>query len=311
MSHKFLNIILLLTALAAGCSPAAPTATPTPAPTATPTATGEIVLGDVSDDPSSVIERMQPFADYLAVHLNEVGIGVGSVRVAPDEETMGSWMAAGEVDLYFDSLYPAMLVSDLSGAQPILRRARGDVEYHTVFFALSSSGLESVQDLNGHIIAFDEKYSTSGYMLPLAYLIEAGLNPVEVGSVESSVANDEIGYVFAGEDETIIQWVVSGRVIAGVTHNLQYAEIPEETRAEFTILAETESVPRQVVMASPDLSPEVIAAVQAVLLAMAESEEGVAIMDGFGGTTQFDELPGDPQVIFARMRELYQLVQGR
>lgn len=269
-----------------------------------------LVLGDVSDEPAKKITRFQPLADYLAANLSEYGYAVGEVRIAPDLETMTAWMAAGEVDLYFDSLYPAMVVSDQSGAEPILRRwKKGNDQYHTVLFALVESGITSVEGLVGEMIAFEDPGSTSGYMLPLSYLIEAGLNPVEKGATESLVSEGEVGYVFSYEDQNTLQWVVSGVVAAGATDNGNYEDLLEETDAELVVIAETESVARQVVMVRAGMDPEILAAITKLLLELDEHPEGQAVLDEFK-TSQFDEFPEGANLAFERMRELFSLVSG-
>ena len=295
--------------LAAGCSPKS--ATPPPPETVSiPTADGVIVVGDISDEPAKKIGRFQPFVDHLAIQLSDVGIGVGEVEIAPDMETMADWLTSGKVDVYFDSPYPAMIVNNLSEAQPILRRWKNGVEeYHTVIFTRSDSGIETLEDLKGQMIAFEEPSSTSGYMLPLSYLIEAGLQPVEKPIVEASVNPDNVGYVFSYEDENTIQWALTGRVAAAAVGAPDFLEIPAETRQQLTLLAETEPLPRNVVMLSPTLTPEEMASVKAALLAMHESEEGQAVLAAFEGTTQFDNFPKGADQALNRMRALYDLTQ--
>jgi phosphonate transport system substrate-binding protein len=308
MSDK-ISMIVLTAILMTGCA-AQPAPTSTPEPTSTPDASGVIVLGEISNEPSETIEAFQPLADYLAANLSEVGISVGEVKVAPDLETMASWMESGEIDLYFDSPYPALIVSTESGAEPILRRWKGGVsEYHSLFFALADSGLTTLDDARGQMVAFEEVFSTSGYMLPLSYLVEADLNPTMKPDTDAAVAEDQIGYVFSDDDDNTIQWVISGRVAVGVVDNETYLEIPEETREQLTILAETENLPRHLVVASPTMDTEVVAAVTDLLTGLDEAEDGERVLESFEETAQFDEFPQGIEAALTRMRELYDLVQ--
>ncbi|MBK8985622.1 MAG: PhnD/SsuA/transferrin family substrate-binding protein [Chloroflexi bacterium] len=165
-----------------------------------------------------------------------------------------------------------------------------------------------MDDLVGQMVAFEEPFSTSGYMLPLAYLIGRGLTPVEKMALATAVAPNEIGYVFSTADNTTIQWVISGLVPAGVTDNITFGRLPAETQAELAVFAATDDVPRQLVLVRADLDETLVAALKAELLAMDENESGQSALEIFL-TTEFTEFPEGPGEALAQMKTLYQLVQ--
>src|SRR5262249_43277272 len=148
---------LIVSSLAACSTQTSPTPTAIPSPTPEPTKAGRpLILGDISDDPAEVIEGAQPIANYLASQLAEYGITSGEVRVATSMDDMINLLKKGEVDLYFDSTYPATLISDAGGGQIILRRWKFGVEkYNSVIFASKKSGITSIDQLPGHIVAMD------------------------------------------------------------------------------------------------------------------------------------------------------------
>jgi phosphonate transport system substrate-binding protein len=283
-----------------------------PTPTSSATATGTIVLAEISDEPTKKINRFQPLADYLATNLKDVGIGIGEVKIAPDMETMAKWLASGEVDIFFDSPYPAMIVSDRSSAKPLLRRWKdGTADYHTIIFTRSNRGFKKLSDLKGQMIAFEESFSTSGYMLPLTHLLKTGLNPIEKQDVNAQVGKNEVGYVFSENDQNAIQWVLSNRIAAAAVGSTDFLEIPPETRNQLTVLAKTESLPRHLVIVSPKMDLAKQKAIKTVLVNMDETQQGRVVLKKFEKTSQFDEFPEGSDASLARMRELYNLVKNR
>jgi len=308
MKAKFLLFVFALVLVSCGGNQSP---IPRIEPTSEPVETRAIVLGDISDDPAEVIEGSQPMADYLANQLGGYGVTDGQVRIATSTDEMIQLLAKGQVDLYFDSTYPATLISDAAGAKVILRRWRFGVdEYQSVIFASVASGITSIDQLPGHMVAMDAPYSTSGFLLPSVHLMENGLLLSGKKSTGDPVGDDEIGFVFSYDDENTLQWVLSGLTDAGVTDDYNFGvAFPEEARTQLVELARTEYTPRQVVVIRSGLDDDLVQAIVKVLTTMHETDAGAAALEPFQ-TSKFDEFPEGIDTATARMREMMELAKG-
>ena len=149
-------------------------------------------------------------------------------------------------------------------------------------------------------------------MLPIAHLLEAGMNPVEKAGPISAVAADEVGYVFAGDDDVVVRWVAGGEVSAGSIDNETYEEFNEANPGRLKILDETESVVRdQVVLVRADMDAALQDTVVTLLLEMEQTEEGQFILEEVVGAKRFSELSEAKAAGYARAREMYELVYNR
>lgn len=300
----------LVLAAFAGCSTA-----PQPEPTtvkntvepADPAKT--IVWGKADLEPTEAINEWQPTVDYLASRLSGMGINAGEMKIARDSKTLGQWMAAGEVDLVRDSFYPAMIVSERSGAVPLAVRSKGKPPKHAVFFVRAEADVESLSDLVGRNIAFAEADSTSGFMLPLVHLRQKGFEASEQPNPEAEVNPDEIGYVFAGDDDVVATWVFEGRVIAGAVDNRTFEEFEAENPGKLRALSETESISADnIVLIREDMDPEVASVIKGVLLDMKNTEEGRSILKSTG-TLSFDEFAREAAADWDKAREQYLIIR--
>ena len=313
MISKVLHSTLFALALIAltACS-VQPTLAPTTAPTLAGPSTGTkaIVLGAIQSDPAATIKAFQPLADYLAAHLGQVGVTVGDVKVAPDQATMIKWLKDGTVDLYFDSPYSAMIMNDQAGAQIILRQWKSGVaEYKGLILVRKDSGLKSLADLKGHLVAMDGPSSTTGYMIELAYMLQGGLKVNQKSGISSAVAADEVGYTFVGQ-ENVTALLANGKVSAGVFSDQDIKDLPADVMDKLSVLIETETLPRYLALARAGLDSGELQAVKTLLIGLDQTAEGPAILKTFSKTKKFDELP-NTDAMLGRLRELYQLVSSQ
>lgn len=305
-STRFASIVLIGLLALSACQ-ASMTATPPGVPTPEAASPDEILsLADISDDPAGTIEEFQPLADYLAERLADQGIKQGRVVVAPDLETMMDYLRSGEVDLYFDSPYPALTVYEDAAAQPLLRRWKGGIkEYHTVIVARKESGIGDLDGLRGTVVAFDDRVSTSGYLLPMAFLVSNGYQMAEQGDAGSAVNADEIGYVFAGGEENVLAWVLEGKTLGAAIPSGDFEELEEDVQSRLTVVARTPAVPRHIALAAPGMEEALKARIVELLLTSHESPEGQAVLETFEETSRFDPLPQGPEGTMAALQALF------
>ena len=293
--------------LATACGPRSTAAVPTPSPRPT----GVVTLGSVSLTPGQEYEILQPFAEALAARLGSVGIGAGRSVVVDSVGAMAELLQAGDVDVYIDSPLPAAFVARRSGAEPLLTRSKqGVAEYHSVIFARKDSGVRTLDDLRGRVIAFGEPFSTASYLLPRATLQALGYRLDRLDDPAAAVAAERIGYVVSGDAESSAVWVLKGKVAAAALNADYFVEMVGARAGEVEIIARTVDVPRNVVCVRRGLAPETVDAIEKALLEMHTDEPGRLTLARFRGTERFDRLPGGKQAFLARLEPLLEALGG-
>ena len=264
-----------------------------------------LVIGSISRSIKEEIETFRPLADYLKPRLRAVGIGAVEIVVATTAEEMSRQLASGDVDLYIDSPFIVARISRETGAQPFLRRwKKGMAEYRTLFVVRKDSGIRSLDDLRGKVIAFDDPQSSSGHLLPRAMLLERGYRLIEVSDPAAPVPADAIGFVFSMDDVNTLFWVDRGKVAAGVT-SADFLELYEKKRKDnLVVVARSIDIPRQVVAHRAGLEPAVVAELERVLIAMETTEAGRQALQAFQKTTRFDRFPAGVEATFAPIHKM-------
>lgn len=259
---------------------------------ASPSWAETLKVGTISVAPVDEIRTFQPFADYLADALKEDGFDGAEVVIAADVHQMASLLKSGAVDLFIDSSVAALVVTELSGAQYMLRRwKKGRDQYRSVIFVRDDSPIVSLDDLRGKLIAFEEPFSTSGFMLPAMTLYRAGLELSEVKSTASLPPADSLGFIMAYDNETQSAWLERGRVQAAAMAEKDFKDFSETALAPLRALHHTPYVPYHVVVNRSDLDGALVDRIKTVLKGAHESKTGRAVLDDFERTAKFDDIP--------------------
>ena len=170
-----------------------------------------LVLGRVSQDPVKTLPRLQALGEYLVQRLAHLGITGSEEYVARSNAEMVAMLRSGQVDAVSETVMSAFLYADSADAELLMREwKRGVSSYQSVLFTRNDSGIDSIEDLRGRVIAFEDRGSTSGFLIPMAMLRQHGLETVELPAPGIAPPPGPVGYVFVGTEINIAAWVHRG-----------------------------------------------------------------------------------------------------
>jgi len=238
-------------------------------------------LGRSSADEIKELHRTEPIGNYLLKHLKSFGYGQTRV-VSGGEGRISKFieiMKSENVDIVFDSMYAASILSKEAEMEPILIANRQGILYYSSYiFVRKESGINKIKDLKNKTIAFEDKGSTSAYFLPKRAIEKAGI-PL---SEKSSKA--KLKYIFTHDKHQISNYVYLKKVDAGALSSVDWNEdnkVPLFMKDNLRIIHKTESIPKLFVMVRKGMKPELKAEIIKIFTNMHNSKEGRAAMEKY------------------------------
>ncbi len=157
----------------------------------------------------SVEHRETPAAlDRFGAQLaHEVGQPI-SLEVVPSYAALEQALMAGEAQLAW---VPPILLADSDDTRmvPLVTSLRGGAsEYCSVLFVRSDSEVYTLQDLRGSTVAWVDRCSAAGYLLPRLHLVAEGLR----------LDNLFAGEQFLGSHDAVVRAVFDGSADVGATY---------------------------------------------------------------------------------------------
>ncbi len=250
-----------------------------------------ISIGSVSLVIQNEILTIQPFADYLAGHLSEFGIEDGRVVVSGNLNEMAGYINSGEVDIYIDSPFPTLFLNRETGIVPELIDWKDSTEYYnSVFFVRKESEIKEFGDLPGKALAFESEYSTSGYFPPKLSLYRSGFDLRLLEKKGDKAGDKEIGYIFTGDDENTMLWVLESKVDAGATDIISFRKNAGIRMNELRVIDHSPEVPGQLVSFRKNIPEKLKDKIISILLKMNISEEAKETLNSLYSTEKFSML---------------------
>lgn len=143
--------------------------------------------------------------------------------------------------------------------------------YHGLILTLKGSAIQNIADLKGKSFGFTDPDSTSGYLYPRFIMQQNGINP-----------NKDLGKVYMIKKHSkIIDTILEESIDAGAVYDGIYYELSKEKQEKIRILATTEEIPYDAMIASNHLNKALIAKIHDLLLAFHPSQATQAGIAGF------------------------------
>lgn len=256
-----------------------------------------LVLGAISDDPNSKHETLRPIADYVENALKPFGIENVEVLIVPNRSQMVNLMRDGRIDWVSETPFAAVYLSERAGADFLARKWKdGTATYRSVFFSRKDSPVQTIEDLQDRIVAFEHRNSTTGFFIPASMMNERELALDALATPRETPRASAYGYVYSGNEYNTAMWVHKGLVHAGVLSDSDWSNpdiMPVEFLQDMNIFARSDALPRAVEMVRSGLDPKIRKALLDVLVSLHQDDAGAAALAAYDNTEKFDLLSSE------------------
>jgi len=213
----------------------------------------------------AIVTLYQPLQAHLEKNLHQ--------RVqtysAPDFKAFIERTFNRDYDVVVLAPHLARLAQTEAGYVPLFRYSQ---ELHAMVVAPLSSAIRTPEDLRGKTIALPDRLAIMP-VLGLRLLRNRGL------------ADGDFKIYPAASHSNAVLALQRGEAQAAIIGSVPYAQLPEDLRSGLRIVAISESIPNQFILANPNLPPARIETIRKSLLEFAAAEEGRHFFEsnGFGG----------------------------
>jgi phosphonate transport system substrate-binding protein len=148
--------------------------------------------------------------------------------------------------------------------------------YFGYIFTKKASDIKTAADMKGKSLALVERATTAGYVFPIAWLRQHGVEDFDTHFSE---------YFFTGSHDAAIDAVLEGKADVGAAKNTIY-EMMQKSHSrideELVILAKSPRVPSNGLCVRKGMPPELKKKLQTILLNLHNEPEGAAVLEKLG-----------------------------
>ncbi len=233
-------------------------------------------------------ERAEQLVTFIGQALGggvEVGVGVAS-----SYEALAKDLLAGRADAVWAPPFVCARVEAM-GVRVLARGVRrGRSSYRAALVGRAGEGL-TLEGLEGKKVAWVDRDSVGGYLLPVAYLKAQGLEPGRLFSSQQFTGSYRAALEAVREGTADVASVFCAPESTGSTYADGVEVVLEGQGSQFEVVAYSEEAPNDGVPVGMAVAPELVWRLERVLLGLHESEEGQRLLKELFKAERFEPAP--------------------
>lgn len=241
------------------------------------------------------MQRYEPLADYLS---KKMEIKVNLEVLTRYGNIIDNFVSLGLDGAFFGSFTYALAHAKL-GVEPIARPEKidGSSTYFGLIFVRKDSNIKTANDMKGKIFTFVDKATTAGYLLPLAFFKENGIEDYRTFFKET---------YFAGTHEDAIHDVINRKADAGAAKNTVFyrlAGIDKRILRELIVLKRSPDVPNNALAVRKDLDVSIKIKLKETLLNLHKDPDGIYVLKKLDSRRFIETTDNDFESVYKYIKE--------
>ena len=242
------------------------------------------------------LDRYEPVAAYLS---KRIGADIKLKVLTRYGNIIDNFVSAGLDGAFFGS-FSYVLAHVKLGVEPIARpeAADGTSTYYGMIMVRKDEGIKTAQDMKGKVFAFVDRATTAGYLLPLAYFKENGIDDYRKFLGET---------YFAGTHEAAIYDLLDKRADICAAKNTVFTRLAARDKRltqELVVLARSPDVPENGLAIRNDFDGDIRNELKKALLTMDKDPEGVSVLRQFGAKRFIETTDGDYASVYKYVKQI-------
>jgi phosphonate transport system substrate-binding protein len=242
------------------------------------------------------LDRYEPLADYLS---RRIGGDIKLKVLTRYGNIIDNFVSAGLDGAFFGS-FTYTLAHVKLGVEPIARPESFDgiSTYYGMIMVRKDGGIKTAQDMKGKIFAFVDRATTAGYLLPLAYFKENGIDDYQTFLRET---------YFAGTHEAAIYDLLNKKADICAAKDTVFTRLAARDRRlskELLLLARSPDVPENGLALKKNFDGTIKNELKKALISMDKDPEGIEVLKKFGARKFIETTNDDYTSVYKYVKQI-------